>query len=106
MVVSFQVGHGHYKAAIYYYLNYELVELTSIIENKIKLRDHILRINNSEESQEMICNPLQVNVKERPAKRLKSSRENVLNNSMGNRSINHSSDGYTCRNCFKDRHNS
>ncbi|EXX67552.1 hypothetical protein RirG_113300 [Rhizophagus irregularis DAOM 197198w] len=45
----------------------------------------------NKQDQEMIRNPLQVNAKGRPAKRLKSSGEN----SMGNRSINRSGDGYT-----------
>ena len=58
------------------------------------------------QDQEMIRNPLQVNAKGRPAKRLKSSREKILNNFTGNRSINRSGDGYTCRNCLKDGHNS
>ncbi|CAB4437939.1 unnamed protein product [Rhizophagus irregularis] len=56
----------------------------------------------NKQDQEMIRNPLQVNAKGRPAKRLKSSGEN----STGNRSTNRSGDGYTCHNCLKDGHNS
>ncbi|RGB33576.1 hypothetical protein C1646_815951 [Rhizophagus diaphanus] len=59
----------------------------------------------NKQDQDMIRNPLQVNAKGRPAKRLKSSGENVLNNSTGNRYINRSGDGYTCHNCLKDAHN-
>ena len=57
------------------------------------------------EDQEMICNPLQVNAKGRPAKRIKSSGENVSKGSKG-KLINRSGDGYMCRNCLKDGHNS
>ena len=58
-------------------------------------------INNKD--QDMIHNPLQVNAKGRPSKRLKSSRENI---SKGKANVNvRSGDGYTCRNCLKDGHN-
>ncbi|RIA84389.1 hypothetical protein C1645_832366 [Glomus cerebriforme] len=50
----------------------------------------------------MIHNPLQDNAKERPAKRLKSSGKNGLNNSISKRSINNSDNGYICCNCLKD----
>lgn len=50
----------------------------------------------------MIRNSLQINAKGKSAKRLKSSGEN----SIGNRSINRSGNGYTCRNYLKDGHNS
>lgn len=58
-------------------------------------------VNNQD--QEMVRNPLQVNAKGRPAKRLKSSGENI--SKMG-KSINRSGDKYMCRNCLKDGHNS
>ena len=56
-------------------------------------------INNQD--QEMIRNPLQVNAKGRPSKRLKSSGENISKSKANVRS----GDGYTCRNCLKDGHN-
>jgi hypothetical protein len=60
-------------------------------------------INNKD--QDMIHNPLQVNAKGRPAKRLKSSGESEPKNSK-DKSVGRSGDGYTCRNCLNDGHNS
>ena len=50
------------------------------------------------QTQDMILNPLQANVKGRPTKRLKSCLKNSSKSSK-------SKDGYTCRNCFKEGHN-
>ena len=70
---------------------------------EVELSNNTNSINN--EDQEIVLNPLQVNAKGRPAKRLKSSGENVSKNSTS-RSINRCGDGYTCCNCLNDGHNS
>ncbi|CAG8602576.1 11519_t:CDS:2, partial [Cetraspora pellucida] len=55
-----------------------------------------------------IQNPFQVNARERPAKRIKSSTETNVAQHSQSKTANaktHSGDTYTCQNCFKDGHN-
>ena len=61
----------------------------------------------SNQTQDLVQNPLQASAKGRPAKRLKSCVENGSKGSK-NKLINanaRSGDTYTCRNCLKDGHN-